>query len=145
MNVPAPTDDPRYTKLVSELRTVHGEIRNKDYNNPAHLVEMKDDLGRLRLGANLLFSFINSYIDILVTLQEGVAKKRQKLYVDMLKEKTPGVAETHSRNMTRIDDAEVRTVELRIQQLKNEYERYNSIAMYLQSRLKEAQSERALG
>ena len=145
MDIPAPEQDPRYTKLISELRTVHGEIRQKDYNNPAYMVEMKDDLGKLRLGANLLFSFLNKYIDILTTLQEDVAKKRQQIYVETLKEKTAGVAETHSRNMTRIDESQVRTIELRIQQIKNEYERYNSIAMYLQSRLKETQSERAMG
>lgn len=143
MDIPSPEQDERYTKLIKELRTVHGDLRNKDLSeNPALI---GDYLGQLRLGANLLFSFLNKYIDILTTLQEEVAMKRKYIYDQEIKEKSVSTADLHSRNMTRVDEAKVKTVELRIQQIKNEYERYNGICIYLQSRMKEFNTERIMG
>lgn len=145
-DLPSPNDDERYTALLSSLRTLHGVLRKRDYNNPSDLLTIKDDLGQLRLSANLLFSFLNQYIDVLTELEQHSAIKRQTEYEKGIKDgMSPNASELHSRNITRIDEARVKTIENRINQIKNEYERYNTIAMYLQSRLKEAQSERMLG
>ena len=141
-SIPSPNDNPKYTKLISELRTLHGELRTLDLGENPSLIG--DHLGKLRLGANLLFSFLNNYYTVLSDLQEEVAKKRQELYEAELKEKSPSASETHSRNLTRVDEAKVEIVKNYISQIKNEYERYNGICMYLQSRLKEFNTERML-
>jgi len=122
--IPSLEDDPKYKKLITELRTLHGEIRNKDYNDPANLALIKDDLGSLRLGANLLFSFINRYIDVLSELQAEYANERQSKYEEQLAlGKSPSASETHAREVTRKAEAKVKIVENRINQMKNEYER----------------------
>jgi len=143
-DLPSPNDDERYTALISELRTIHGQLRKNNLSeNPALI---GDYLGKLRLNANLLFSFLNQYLDVLTELEQHVATKRQELYEAEIKEgKSPSASESHSRNLTRVDEARVKTIENRINQIKNEYERYNGICMYLQSRMKEFNTERMLG
>jgi hypothetical protein len=144
--IPSLNDDPKYKQLTTELRTLHGVIRARDYNNPGELIKLKDDLGQLRLGANLLFSFINRYIDVLSELQQAVAAERQGVYeAQIALGKSPSASESHARETTRTSEAQVKVVENRISQMKNEYERYNGIAMYLQSRMKEANTERIMG
>lgn len=143
-DLPTPNDDERYTALISELRTIHGQLRKNNLSeNPALI---GDYLGKLRLNANLLFSFLNQYLDVLTELEQHVATKRQDEYESGIKEgKSPNASEMHSRNICRVDEARVKTIENRINQIKNEYERYNGICMYLQSRMKEFNTERMLG
>lgn len=143
-DLPNLSGDERYIALISDLRKIHGELRSFDLvNNPA---EIGNYLGRLRLGANLLFSFLNNFIDVLTELEQYVATKRQELYEAGIAEgKSPSAADSHSRNLTRVDEIRVKTIENRINQIKNEYERYNGICMYLQSRLKEFNTERIMG
>lgn len=147
----SPDNDPRYTEIVSGLRTLHGELLklekegklNNAIENPSLI---GDYLGRLRLNANLLFSFLNKYIDAHSDLLVEYNTKRQNLYEEAIKAgKSPSAAETNAREGTRIEDTNVKVIENRIQQIKNEYERYNGICMYLQSRLKEFNTERIMG
>ena len=42
-------------------------------------------------------------------------------------------------------EVKIKSVENMIQQVKNEYERYNGICMYLQSRMKEFNTDRMVG
>jgi len=145
-----PENDPRYKAIQSQCRTLHAELLKIHMSgqplaeNPALI---GDYLGKLRLNCNLFFSFLNGYIDTLTVLQGEYAIKRQNLYEQYLTmpKASPSGAETHSREKTRLDDANIKVIENRIQQIRNEYERYNGICMYLQSRIREFNTERMVG
>ena len=139
-----PRKDPRYVEVTSKLASIHNQLlKMKLAENPALIGDM---LGDLRLGANQLFSYLNIYIDALSDLQQAYARKRQSLFEErmLLPKASPSGSEGYAREMTRVDDSEIKIVENRIQQIKNEYERYNSIAIYLQSRMKEFGIERMM-
>ncbi len=57
---------------------------------------------------------------------------------------SPSGAKNYADEMTRIDSANVKAVENRIQQIKNTYERYHGICLFLQSRMKEYNTERMM-
>lgn len=140
-----PKDDPRYSLIVKQLQGWHGELLKQNLSeNPALI---GDYLGKLRLNVNLLFAFLNLYIDNLTDLMQETAVKRQNLFMDRLAQpkSSPSASETYAREMCRIDDANVKVLENRITQIKNDYERYNGICIYLQSRLKEFNTERIMG
>lgn len=139
-----PINDPRYVAVTKKLRTWHGELLKEGVaENPALI---GDYLGKLRLNVNLLFSFLNAYIDLLVDQNTEVANKRQDLYETGMKlGKTENASKNSSIELTRKDEALTKTIEYRIQQIKNEYERYNGICIYLQSRMKEFNTERIMG
>lgn len=134
----------------STLRVAHGELLKLERDgfdkavrdNPALIGEY---LIKLRLNCNLLFAFINQYLEILSEAQRGTAEKRQGIYEAQLAEKkSPNMSKEHAENMTRIDSANIKVVENKIQQIKNDYERYNGICMALQSRMKEFDTERRM-
>lgn len=140
-----PNNDPRYVEVVTKLRTWHGELlRLNITDNPALIGEY---LGKLRLNVNLLFSFLNAYIDALTDSETELAVKQQNLYEEILKQpkSSENKAKIHSSELTRIDRANINVLENRITQIKNEYERYNGICMFLQSRMKEFNTERIMG
>lgn len=146
------TDNKKYVAITSECQTIHKQLL--DYEKSGKLgnyVEnpslIGDYLGKLRLNANQLFAFMNIYIDILNDLEIAYARKRQQLYEEKLAEpkSSPSGAEKHARELTRIDEAKIKNIENTIQQVKNEYERFNGICIYLQSRLKEFNTERMVG
>ena len=146
------TDNNKYQSITTECQTIHKNLL--DYERQGKLgnyVEnpslIGDYLGKLRLNANQLFAFINIYIDILNDLEIAYAEKRQNMYESYLKlpKSSPSAAEKHARELTRIDETKIKSVENTIQQIKNEYERYNGICMYLQSRMKEFNTERMVG
>lgn len=143
MEIAPPTSSERYKELTGQLQKLHGELRGRNFSeNPALI---GDYLGELRVNCNLLFPFLNKYIDILNGLQVTTEAKRQAIYEEQLKaKKSPSAADTHARNMVRVDESKVKLVENYIQQIKNEYERYNGICMYLQSRMKEFNTERMM-
>ena len=150
MAIPKLEENKRYAQITGELRLHHKELL--ELEREGRLKEVKDSpligdyLTKLRLNVNLLFAFINNYLDIHSDLTVELAEKRQKLYIEQLEEgKTPSGAETHSKQMTRVDEATVKVVENQMQQLKNEYERFNGICMMLQSRLREFNTERVMG
>lgn len=140
-----------YIKIVAECKVVHNDLLAKEgKDNAGAFIEnpalIGNALGRLRLNANRLFTYMNIYIDILSDLQREYAGKRQGLYETQLMEgKSPSAAEKHAREMSRIDETTIGVIENNIQQVKNEYERYNGICMYLQSRMREFNSERIMG
>ena len=74
-------------------------------------------------------------------MRENVNQFEERM---LLPKASPSGSENYAREMTRVDDSEIKIVENRIQQIKNEYERYNSIAIYLQSRMKEFGIERMM-
>lgn len=146
------TENSKYQAITTECQTVHRQLL--DYEKSGKLgnyVEnpslIGDYLGKLRLNANQLFAFLNIYIDILNDLEISYAEKRQNMYESYLKlpKSSPSAAEKHARELTRIDEVKIKSVENMIQQVKNEYERYNGICMYLQSRMKEFNTERMVG
>lgn len=140
-----------YIKIVAECRALHNDLlKNEGKDNAGVYIEnpalIGSYLGKLRLNANMLFQFSNIYIDILSDLQRDYAEKRQGVYTSQLMSgKSPSAAEKHAREMTRVDETKVTVIENNIQQVKNEYERYNGICMYLQSRMKEFNTERMVG
>lgn len=140
-----------YIKIVAECKTLHNDLlKNEGKDNAGVYIEnpalIGNYLGRLRLNANRLFTYMNIYIDILSDLQREYAGKRQGLYEEQLMQgKSPSAAEKHAREMSRIDETTIGVIENNIQQVKNEYERYNGICMYLQSRMKEFNTERMVG
>ena len=146
------TENSKYQAITTECQTVHRQLL--DYEKSGKLgnyVEnpslIGDYLGKLRLNANQLFAFLNIYIDIMNDLEIAYAEKRQNMYEAYLKlpKSSPSAAEKHARELTLIDEVKIKSVENMIQQVKNEYERYNGICMYLQSRLKEFNTERIMG
>lgn len=140
-----PMQDPRYAELLKRLQTIHAELLKTELKveNPALI---GDTLGELRLGANQLFAFLNYYIDALSDLELAYAKKRQALFTERLAlpKSSPSGSEGYAREMTRVDEAEIKVVQNRINQIKNNYERFNGIAIYLQTRLKEFNTERMM-
>ena len=140
-----PRNDPRYAELLNKLQSLHAQLlKMKLSENPALIGDL---LGEVRLGANQLFSYLNIYIDALSELQTVYAKKRQRIFEErlLLPKSSPSASELYARETTRVDEAELKMIENRIQQIKNNYERYSGIAMYLQSRMKEFNSERFMG
>jgi hypothetical protein len=140
-----PRRDPRYVELLTNLSGVHSKLlKMKLSENPALIGDM---LGELRLGANQLFSYLNIYIDALSDLQQAYARKRQTIFEErmLLPKSSPSGAEHYAREITRVDDSEIKIVENRIQQIKNEFIRYDGICMYLQSRMNEFNTERMVG
>jgi hypothetical protein len=140
-----------YIKVVAECKALHRELLENEgegklgkyIENPALIGNY---LGKLRLNANMLFQYSNIYIDILSDLQREYAGKRQSLYTAQLQAgKSPSAAEKHAREMSRVDETTIGVIENTIQQIKNEYERFNGICMYLQSRMKEFNTERVMG
>lgn len=139
-----PKSDKRYVELINKLKLWHKELLDENFIENPTLIG--DYLGKIRLNVNLLFAYMNVYLDNLVELNQLVAKKRQAIYVEKIKDgATPNSAEMHAKALVRIDEANIKTLEYRIKQIQNEYERYNSICIYLQSRLKEYNTERMLG
>jgi len=150
--IPKLESNENYRNIVSNLRTWHGDLLrmenegklNNDSDNPGLIGNY---LGKLRLNCNMLFSFWNNFIDVESDLNKELSEKRQSIYEQYLKlpKASPSAADSHSKNMTRVDEASLKIVQNRIQQIRNEYERYNGICMYLQSRLKEFNTERIMG
>jgi len=145
-------DNKKYTAITSDCQVIHKTLLDykqnnklKNYIKNPNLIG--DYLGKLRLNDNQLFAFMNIYIDIINDLEIAYAAKRQKIYEDKLAEPkgSPSGAEKHARELTRVDEAKIENIKNMIQQVKNEYERYNGICMYLQSRLKEFNTERMVG
>lgn len=142
----------KYMEIVGELRTKHAELLDLETSGKlGNYVEnpslIGDYLGKLRLNCNRLFTYLNIYIDILSDLQREYAAKRQALYMEVLSKPkgSPSAAEKHAREMTRVDEAKIMVIQNNMQEVKNEYERYNGICMYLQSRMKEFNTERQMG
>jgi len=141
-----------YQKLVADCAGKHKELLAyetqygvKAYtDNPAVIGQ---HLGYLRLNANMLFGYLNIYIDLLSDLQRDYATKRKELYLEAFNapKGSASGAEKHARENTRVDESKISVIENNIQQIKNEYERYNGICMYLQSRMKEFNTERMVG
>lgn len=145
-------DNRAYQVIVKQLRELHSELLSYESKGKlGNYVEnpslIGDYLGKLRLNCNRLFQFSNIYIDILSDLQTDYAKRRQAMYVEYLErpKASPSAAEKHCREMTRVDESKISFVENCMQQVKNEYERYNGICMYLQSRMKEFNTEKVMG
>lgn len=146
------TANKKYQQINSELQAKHSELlkleqegKINDYRDNPALVG--DYLGKLRLKANQLFAFLNVYIDILNELQLEYASRRQEAFNTVLISDKGSInkAETYARETTQVLGAKIKIVENQINQIRNDYERYNGICMYLQSRLKEFNSERIMG
>lgn len=146
------TENSKYGAVTTECQNLHKQLLEYERQGKlGNYVEnpslIGDYLGKLRLNANQLFAFQNIYIDIVSDLKREYADKRQDLYLTKLNEPkgSASAAEKHAREMTRRDEAKIEVVENTIQQIKNEYERYNGICMYLQSRMKEFNTEKVMG
>lgn len=152
LSIPSLESNKQYAEITSGLRRAHGDLlkleaQGKLSNATDNPGLIGDYLGKLRLNCNMLFAFLNNYIDVENDLIKELNEKRQSIYEQRLREPkgTPSSADTHSKALTRVDEASLKIVQNRIQQIKNEYERYNGICMYLQSRLKEFNTERIMG
>lgn len=144
------TDNQKYQELLKNCNTVHKQLlqyesankANSYVDNPSLIGEY---LGKLRLNANMFFSYMNIYIDLISELELEYAKKRQAIYKEQLEQTSVSSAEKYAREMTRIDEAKINTVKNSLNQIRNNYEQFNSICIYLQSRLKEFTTEKMLG
>lgn len=142
------THEEQYQQIVSTLRVAHGELLRIEgqgfdtavRDNPALIGEY---LMKLRLNCNLLFSFQNKYLETLAVAIRGTAEKQQGIYETQLAlKKSENAAKNHAGEMTRVDNANIKVLENKVQQIKNEYERYSGICMALQSRMREFDTER---
>lgn len=150
IEVPKVQDNARYTALTKELKQKHAELLR--LQAAGQLSQAKDSpviadyMMLMRLNCSQLFNFINGYLDVLTDLSQELAQKRQTIYIEAIADgKTPSAAETHTKQMTRVDESVVKSVEYQIQQVRNDYERYNGICLGLQSRLRELNTERIVG
>lgn len=138
-----PNDDPRYNQLLVNLQQWHRELQSLDLAQEP--VKCGEYLGMLRLNCNKLFAYINIYIDEQINQTSTYNARRQSLYQEQLKlGKSPSAADKHAGEFTRVDSANLDIVKMRVQQIRNEYERYNGICLYLQSRMKEFNTERMM-
>lgn len=141
-----PWNDSDFVNILKTLQGYHVDllkIQDKLADNPVQAGEYQ---GKLRLEVNKLFAYMNAYIDLQVDISEDYARTRQNLYETGLKSgKSPSAAEKHAGEMTRILASNLAIAKFRVDQIKNEYERYNGIAIYLATRMKEFNSERMMG
>lgn len=151
-NIPVPKvhDNAKYVEITRDLKRKHSELLKLQAEGKLSQASDSPVIGdymmTMRLNCNQLFRFINGYLDVLTDLSMELAQKRQRVYVESLEEgKSPSASETHSKQMCRVDEATVKAVEYQIQQVRNDYERFNGICMGLQSRLKEMNTERIVG
>lgn len=144
------TQEEQLQNVTSILQVAHGELLKLERegfdkavrDNPALIGEY---LIKLRLNCNLLFAFQNKYLEVLAEAIRGTAEKQQNIYEEQLAlKKSENAAKNHAGEMTRIDNANVKVIENKIQQIKNSYERYNGICMSLQSRMREFETERRM-
>ncbi len=112
-----------------------------------HVVEgIGQYLGQLRLHANLLFSYMNTFIDLISDMELNYAENRKRLFMEALNETdSPNKSESIAREKTRVLEAKIGMMKANLNQIRNSYENYNSICMYLMSRNKEFISERIMG
>ena len=146
------TENGKYSVIVKECEELHSKLLQQEREGKlGNYVEnpslIGDYLGKLRLNCNQLFTYINIYIDIQSDLEMEYAKRRQAVYFEVFNSPkgSASAAEKHARETTRVDEAKIEAIKHMIAQVKNEYERYNGICMYLQSRLKEFNTERIMG
>lgn len=139
-----PMDDQTYVKLLERLQKSHVELIKLDRTDPNPVV-MERLMGDIRIHCNRLFIYMNDYIDLQIKLSEEYANAREQLYVKQLEAgKSPSAAEKAAVEMTRVQNNAVAISKLRLDQIKNEYNRYDSLAIYLASCLKSAQTERMM-
>jgi len=144
-------ENTKYVSITQDCQKLHAELLKHERegrlgNYAENPTLVGDYLAKLRLNANQLFAFENIYIEILSDMQLEFAKKRQALYAEnLVKKPSINAAEINAREMTRVDGAKIATVENCIKQIRNEYQRYNDICMFLQSKMKENNAERIMG
>lgn len=145
------SNEEQLAQVTTKLRVAHGELLKIEQDgfeqavrdNPALI---GDYLIKLRLNCNLLFAFQNKYLEALAVAIRGTAEKQQNIYEQQLAlKKSENMAKNHSGEMTRVDNANIKVLENKVQQIRNEYSRYDGICMALQSRLKEFNTERMAG
>jgi len=151
-DVPAPSESTAYTRLTKQLEIQHGELIRLEAEGKLVNTGTQSGLAgeyqrRMRLNVNMLFSFLNKYIDVLSDLEKELAEKRQALFMEQFKQPkgSANSAEKYAKEMTTVDQATVKIVQNRINQIKNDYERYNGITISLQSTVKAESTERMAG
>lgn len=149
--VPPLEKNDKYLRVVAALREHHANLLKlynddsfkDDRENPALIGET---MMKIRLNCNWLFAFINDHYDLLNDRLQDVASYRQGLYEAAVADgKSENAAKTVSAELTRADEAEIKVLENQIKQMNNEYDRGNGLAMGLQSRMKEFDTERRMG
>lgn len=141
-----PNNDPEYVALLKELQGYHAELLQGNDALADNPVLAGQYQGKIRLGVSRLFAWMNAYIDLQVAVSEQYSYEKQKLYREQLEQgKSPSAADKHASEMNRVLSANLAIAKLRVDQIKNEYERYNGIAIYLATRMKEFNAERIMG
>lgn len=144
-------DNKQYQTILKECDRIHRELlkyerdnkSNSYIENPALIGQY---LGQLRLHANLLFSYMNTFIDLISDMELNYAENRKRLFMEALNETdSPNKSESIAREKTRVLEAKIGMMKANLNQIRNSYENYNSICMYLMSRNKEFISERIMG
>lgn len=150
--IPAPTENKRYVAVTQQLEQMHATLLRLETEgklaNTSDLPGLASEYQRkMRLNVNMLYAFMNQYIDVLSDLEKDYSARRQALFIDRLAQPkgTPSAAKTYSEEMTREDAMTIKIVQNRINQIKNDYERYNGICISLQSTMKAENTERIMG
>lgn len=151
-DIPTPSENKQYVAVTKQLESYHKDLLRLE--SEGKLANTSDVPGlaseyqrRMRLNVNMLYAFMNQYIDVLSDLEKEYAEKRQTLFMQRLAQpkQTPSSAKNYSEEMTRIDSMTIKIVQNRINQIKNDYERYNGICISLQSTMKAETAERIMG
>lgn len=151
-DIPAPSENKRYVAVTQALESMHADLlrleREGKLANTSEVPGLASEYQRrMRLNVNMLYAFMNQYIDILSDLEKEYAEDRQRLFVARLAEpkQTPSSAKNYSEELTRTEAMTIKIVQNRINQIKNDYERYNGICISLQSTMKAENTERIMG
>lgn len=139
-----PMEDKTYVKLLERLQASHVELIKLDRTDQNPVV-MERIMGDLRIHCNRLFIYMNDYIETQIELMEEYAKNRENLYIQQLElGKSPSAANNHAGEMTRVQANAVNISKLRLDQIKNNFSRYDGLAIYLASCLRSANTDKMM-
>lgn len=141
-----PMNDPGYVKLLEKLQGYHLALLRDDEKLADNPVLAGEYQGKLRLEVARLFAYLNNFVDLQVMVSEDYSKERERIYKEQIAlGKSPSAASSHASETTRQLANNAAIAKLRVDQIRNNYERYNSIAIYLATRMKEFSAERYMG
>lgn len=136
-------DDEAYQKLSVRLNKLHYSVLKEDVlDNPALT---GDYMTQIRGYANFILPYINRAIDAVSEADGAVSKAREKLYAENTANgMSPSAAEKDARERTRLLEHKLNNAQRGVDKLRNDYKRYDSLVLVMQSRLKEFNTERIM-
>jgi adenylosuccinate synthase len=133
--------DEEYKRLLDKLSKLHVSILKEDIlSNPVMTGEY---MAQLRGYANFILPYVNRAIDEVNEADKKVSAERQSVYLANTKQgMSPSAAEKDAREQTRVLDSEFEIAKRSVEKFRNDYKRFDTLVMTMQSRLKEFNTEK---